>query len=138
MGPRPPRKSIWPRWKNPIRWAALSAAAPSGGASLEDLNVGGLGAEELRGGGLDEEELGDATLAETLLHIPCPNGHELDVPLDMLGAWVMCPHCQAEFRPRREKSVEYQREQEIIEAKRRSSGSNWPSSRPVSSGSCSW
>jgi hypothetical protein len=30
----------------------------------------------------------------------------------------MCPHCRAEFRLKREKSIEFQREQEIIDAKR--------------------
>ncbi|HEX3727893.1 MAG TPA: hypothetical protein VHV08_16695 [Pirellulales bacterium] len=55
---------------------------------------------------------------ETLLHIPCPNGHELETPLDMIGQRVMCPHCQAEFRLRREKSIEYLREQEIIDRRR--------------------
>ncbi len=63
------------------------------------------------------EEFSDE-VAETLLHIPCPNGHVLDVPLDMIGARAMCPHCRAEFRLRREKSEEYVREQEILDAKR--------------------
>ena len=48
-----------------------------------------------------------------LLHIPCPNGHELETPLDMIGQRAMCPHCGVEFRLKREKSVEYLRQQEI-------------------------
>jgi hypothetical protein len=63
------------------------------------------------------EEVIDEVL-ETLLHIPCPNGHVLDVPLDMIGAKAMCPHCRAPFRLRREKSLEFLREQELIDAKR--------------------
>lgn len=63
-------------------------------------------------------ELGRAAVAETLLHIPCPNGHELETPLDMIGQRVMCPHCRAEFRLRREQSIEYIRQQEIIDRRR--------------------
>jgi hypothetical protein len=36
----------------------------------------------------------------------------------MIGARVMCPHCRAEFRLKREKSIEYLREQELIDARR--------------------
>lgn len=53
-----------------------------------------------------------------MLHIPCPNGHELETPYDMLGQRAMCPHCGVEFKLKREKSVEYLREQEIIERQR--------------------
>jgi hypothetical protein len=71
---------------------------------------------------LDDEMLQDvgigSVVEETLLHIPCPNGHELETPYDMLGQRAMCPQCGAEFKLKREKSVEYQREQEIIEGKR--------------------
>ena len=96
-------------------------AADTGGTGLESL--AGLDS----GGVFSDEGLGDASieiggvvdeLGETLLHIPCPNGHVLDVPLDMIGARAMCPHCRAEFRLRREKSIEHLREQEIIEARR--------------------
>jgi hypothetical protein len=55
---------------------------------------------------------------EPLLHIPCPNGHELDTPLDMIGQRAMCPHCGAEFRLKREKSREYLQQQEILERRR--------------------
>jgi hypothetical protein len=67
--------------------------------------------------GLYESEL-DSAVDEPLLHIPCPNGHELEVPPDMIGTRVMCPHCQAEFRLKREKSVEYLQQQEILERRR--------------------
>lgn len=63
-------------------------------------------------------ELGRAAGAEDILHIPCPNGHELETPLDMIGQRAQCPHCGVEFRLRREKSVEYQRQQEILDRRR--------------------
>lgn len=83
-------------------------SAPAAAGSLEELDVGTL----------DSDDLDDAAAGEVLLHIPCPNGHELEVPLDMVGQRALCPHCQAEFRLRREKSVEYQREQEALDRKR--------------------
>jgi hypothetical protein len=64
---------------------------------------------------LDDSEVADAMGA--LLHIPCPNGHELEVPIEMVGQRAMCPHCGVEFKLRQEKSVEYQRQREIIERK---------------------
>ena len=63
-------------------------------------------------------ELGAAVAQESFLHIPCPNGHELETPLDMIGEQVLCPHCNAKFKLKREKSIEYLREQEIIDRKR--------------------
>ncbi len=68
-----------------------------------DVAVGGLNA---------------AIAAESFLHIPCPNGHELETPLSMVGQRVMCPHCRAEFTLKREKSIEYQHEQDLLERRR--------------------
>ena len=65
-----------------------------------------------------ESELGGTAVDEAMLHIPCPNGHELETPLDMVGQRAMCPHCGVEFRLKRERSVEYQRQQEILERRR--------------------
>lgn len=51
------------------------------------------------------------------LHIPCPNGHELETPLEMLEQEVLCPHCKVQFRLRKKNSVEFKRkkaEQERI------------------------
>jgi hypothetical protein len=67
---------------------------------------------------LDVSELDRAAADDSMLHIPCPNGHELETPPDMIGQRVMCPHCQVEFRLRREKSVEYIRRQEMLDQKR--------------------
>ena len=48
-----------------------------------------------------------------LLHIPCPNGHELETPHEMLGQHVMCPFCQAQFMLAVEQSVEYKKRREM-------------------------
>jgi hypothetical protein len=53
-----------------------------------------------------------------LLHIPCPNGHELETPAEMLDQEVLCPQCNAQFRLRRKNSVEYQKKKEMQEAVR--------------------
>lgn len=50
-----------------------------------------------------------------VLHIPCPNGHELETPLDMLEQEVLCPQCHAQFRLRKKDSVEYKRRKEETE-----------------------
>ena len=49
----------------------------------------------------------------TLLHIPCPKGHELEVPPDMLNQEVLCPHCNTQFKLRERDSVEFKRKREI-------------------------
>jgi hypothetical protein len=90
----------------------FSPSDPYGGTGGALEGVGNL-SETFQPG-----DLSDAAVEESLLHIPCPNGHELDVPLDMLGGWAMCPHCRAEFRLSRKKSLEYLREQELIDRQR--------------------
>ena len=53
-----------------------------------------------------------------MLHIPCPNGHELEVPPDMVGQDAMCPHCSVQFLLREKDSVEAKRrKQEQMELK---------------------
>lgn len=94
----------------------LSGLAP-GKSGLEHLDDEYFNSENLEAGSVEINEVVDE-LGETLLHIPCPNGHVLDVPLEMIGARVMCPHCRAEFRLKREKSIEHLREQELIDARR--------------------
>ena len=88
----------------------LSAAGGAAAAS------GGLDA--LEAAPIDTGDLDAAAVGETLLHIPCPNGHELEVPMDMVGQRAMCPHCNVEFRLRQEKSAEYIRQQEVLDRKR--------------------
>ena len=48
---------------------------------------------------------------QSLIHIPCPEGHVLETPREMLGQYAMCPYCQAEFQLRFTDSQEYQREE---------------------------
>jgi hypothetical protein len=57
----------------------------------------------------------EAPAEPELLHIPCPNGHELETPLDMLDQEVLCPQCNAQFRLRRKDSIEYKKKKELEE-----------------------
>ncbi len=66
------------------------------------------------------------TAEPEILHIPCPNGHELETPRDMLGQDVLCPHCQVQFRLREKDSVEYKRRREQeLERRERKAGKMW-------------
>ena len=61
-----------------------------------------------------------------LLHIPCPNGHVLETPRDMLRQQVMCPHCSAKFTLREKNSVEHQNRARIAsETAQRKIAQNW-------------
>mgnify|MGYP001828624979 CR=1 FL=1 len=55
---------------------------------------------------------------QSLVHVPCPKGHVLETPREMLGQHAMCPYCQAEFQLRFTDSEEYKREQEQKEERR--------------------
>ncbi len=81
--------------------AAAEATTPKKPARVDDDLLEGEGVGSI--------------VEEPLLHIPCPNGHGLETPLDMVGQRAMCPHCGVEFKLKRELSVEYLREQEILE-----------------------
>ncbi len=39
-------------------------------------------------------------------HIPCPKGHILETPHDMLDQDVLCPYCETQFTLRKFQSVE--------------------------------
>lgn len=52
------------------------------------------------------------------VHIPCPAGHVLETPPDMVGRDAMCPFCGQVFRLEFRNSLEYQREQEQRAAQR--------------------
>lgn len=61
-----------------------------------------------------------------VFHIPCPNGHELEVPPEMIGQDVMCPHCSVQFLLRERDSVEAKRrKQEQMELKDYKAGKTW-------------
>ncbi len=49
---------------------------------------------------------------QSVLHIPCPKGHVLETPRDMLGQDAMCPFCQRQFRLDFHNSREYRAEKE--------------------------
>jgi hypothetical protein len=53
-----------------------------------------------------------------IVHVVCPNGHQLETPREMLDQEALCPFCQAQFRLRLEDSVEY-REEKAKERTRR-------------------
>lgn len=64
-------------------------------------------------GGRRKRGLGDlAPKGPELLHIPCPNGHQLETPPEMLDQEVLCPQCHAQFKLRRKDSIEFKRHQE--------------------------
>ncbi len=61
-----------------------------------------------------------------LLHIPCPKGHLLETPLEMLDQEVLCPTCNAQFKLRKKDSVEFKRKKEETERiKEIKTGSLW-------------
>lgn len=108
-----------------------SPAADLGLAPVDDVGslagIGGIHEDAGTMGGLDvgaadpsdfpADEL-NTSLDESLLHIPCPNGHELEVPMDMLGQNALCPHCGVEFRLKREKSIEFLFQQDALDRRR--------------------
>lgn len=59
---------------------------------------------------------------EVLVHIPCPSGHELETPREMLGKEALCPFCRVQFRLKLEDSVEYREE---LERREREAGQKW-------------
>ena len=58
--------------------------------------------------------------------IPCPNGHVLETPAEMLGQHAMCPHCQSQFELREKDSLEYKERRRIeIEKQDAVAGEKW-------------
>lgn len=81
---------------------------------------------EQAGGGAAQAEAAAVEPEEELLHIPCPNGHELESPRDMLGQDVLCPHCDVQFQLREKDSVEAKRKRRHErEARDRKVGNLW-------------
>jgi hypothetical protein len=52
-----------------------------------------------------------------IVRIPCPQGHELQTPMDMVNQEVLCPICATQFHLRYEDSLEFKEEQ--VELRRR-------------------
>jgi hypothetical protein len=46
-----------------------------------------------------------------IVRIACPQGHELQTPMDMIGQEVLCPFCNSQFLLLYENSVEFKEEQ---------------------------
>jgi ribosomal protein S27E len=46
-----------------------------------------------------------------IVRIPCPQGHELQTPMDMVNQEVLCPICGTQFHLRYEDSIEFKEEQ---------------------------
>jgi hypothetical protein len=46
-----------------------------------------------------------------IVRIPCPQGHELQTPMDMVNQEVLCPICGTQFYLRYEDSIEFKQEQ---------------------------
>ncbi len=70
--------------------------------------------------------LPDEPAAPVILHIPCPNGHILDTPEEMLDQEVLCPQCGVQFRLRNKDSVEYkQKKKEADELRQLKMGNAW-------------
>lgn len=86
-------------------------AAPVAGSSEGDGRFGYLG-----GQGSQTPAAPTPASEPELLHIPCPNGHELETPVEMLEQEVLCPQCQAQFKLRRKNSVEYKKKKELQES----------------------
>jgi len=59
-----------------------------------------------------------ASSGPRMLHIPCPSGHMLETPADMLNQDVLCPHCGVQFMLREKNSVEFKRRKEEELARR--------------------
>ena len=61
-----------------------------------------------------------------LFHIPCPNGHILETPKEMLGQAAACPYCGVEYRLKKENSQEYRQHQMFQQrAKDRKASNFW-------------
>lgn len=94
-------------------------------------------AEELSGTAAAEEAIPDFAVGTTtafdpvdsgprLVHIGCPQGHELITPLDTMGQEVLCPHCGEQFTMRYEDTWEYKTERQRKEdARQHKLGQQW-------------
>jgi len=89
------------------------------------LGVPNMGNPDPAGAGVPFDPLGTEA-ATKVLHIPCPNGHLLDTPADMLGEVVVCPHCNEQFALREKDSVEFKRKKQRQEEQEAyKSGKKW-------------
>jgi len=100
------------------------AASPAEGDDDAFTGIHARGRFAVSGDGPAELDVTDT--GGSVVHIPCPNGHELETPREMIGQDVMCPHCQAEFRLSMKNSVEYKRQkEEKLDRRERQLGKTW-------------
>ena len=74
--------------------------------------------DEFGGGTQADLSTSDDIGAGGVVHIPCPNGHELETPMEMIGLEALCPYCKVKFRLRSQDSLEFKRQQAMQDAKR--------------------
>ncbi len=96
--------------QQPSPWAPQVGGGPAAGPQSPFAPAGGAATETAPAP--TQAPVEQAPQEPELLHIPCPNGHELETPLDMLDQEVLCPQCQAQFKLRRRDSVEYKKQKE--------------------------
>jgi hypothetical protein len=106
------------------------AAADPLQATLPNIGPGAAPAEAIPNlGGPTADVTGDPLARSDepeFLHIPCPNGHELETPFDMLEQDVLCPHCGAQFRLRMKDSVEHKRKRkDEVQRRENKAGKVW-------------
>jgi len=107
-----------PMGSPPVGGPAAPAIAPQSGPAFPDV----------QGPAADGRQAFDpyGEVTQQVFHISCPNGHELEVPPEMLNEEVMCPHCGSQFLLRERDSVEYKRKKEEDEERRQiKAGKQW-------------
>lgn len=92
------------------------AGAIAGPASTRKEGTDAWVGEEQAFSGIATSSPVEETLDE-VLHIPCPQGHVLETPPEMLGTTVMCPICRTTFEPQYELSLEYRQKREEMAAR---------------------
>jgi hypothetical protein len=112
-------------WEQPVGPQAAGGFAGYAGAAAPQTPVGEPGSA-LPVIKTEEEAAGPAAPAApseppapageekkepAVVRIPCPQGHELQTPTDMLNQEVLCPICSTQFHLRYEDSVEFKQEQ---------------------------
>jgi hypothetical protein len=98
------------------------APPPAPGAPLPSVEAG----INVEGGPSGDVSGLPGETRQSLVHISCPNGHELETPREMIGQEALCPHCKAQFRLRMEDSREHRRaEAEKRERKELQAGRAW-------------
>ncbi len=108
-----------PTMPDPMQQAMPNVGPQTGAAPSVVPNMGGPA------GSVTEDPLASSN-EPRLLHIPCPNGHELETPQDMLDQEVLCPHCGVQFCLRMLDSVEHKRKRrEELERREAKAGNLW-------------